>query len=155
MKIEEEIKSRFTDDYQKLTVNLYLTHSRLAEPFQKLLSTFDITPTQYNILRILRGQKQNPVSIGIIKSRMIERNSDVSRVIDRLLKKDLIIRKKNKLDKRQKDIIISETGLVLLEKIMAVQGDTDRYFENLTLSEVQLMNDLLDKIRKSIPSTNE
>ena len=150
MKIEDEIQSAFDNDLQKLIVNIYLTHSRISEPFQQLLGKFDITPTQYNVLRILRGQKQNPASIGLIKERMIERNSDVSRIIDRLLKKDLISRKKNKQDKRQKDVIISDSGLNLLATIENYQEENAFYSINLTNDEVTLMNNLLDKLRASI-----
>jgi DNA-binding MarR family transcriptional regulator len=150
MKIEDEIQSAFESDFQKLIVNLYLTHSRVNDPFHQLLHQFDITPTQYNVLRILRGQKQTPASIGLIKERMIERNSDVSRIIDRLLKKDLIIRKKNKLDKRQKDVIISEKGLQLLTSIDQSNTQTDYSSVDLTQEEITLMNDLLDRLRASI-----
>lgn len=147
MRIEDELKSTFISDNHKLIVNLVLTYNRLSEPFQALLKEYDITGTQYNVLRILRGQKQVPASIGLIKERMIERNSDVSRVIDRLLKKKIIDRKENKLDRRQRDIIINQAGLDLLEKI---DQHENRYFEinkTVTPEEVKLMNDLLDKLR--------
>lgn len=147
MKIEEEIQSRFRNDYQKLVVNLYFTHSRLNEPFQALMKRYNITATQYNVLRILRGQKQKPVSIGLIKERMIERNSDVSRIIDRLLKKKLIVRSENKLDRRQKDIIISQTGLDLIAEIDCYERDMDKNFMHMTDDEVSTLNDLLDKLR--------
>jgi len=147
MKIEDELKSKFVDDYHKLVVNLHLTYSRVTESFQSSLKEFNLTGTQYNILRILRGQKQVPASIGLIKERMIERNSDVSRIIDRLLKKGIIERQPNKEDRRQKDIIINDKGLELLEKIDADSSFSTSPFSHVSLEEVQLMNDLLDKIR--------
>ncbi len=153
MKIEDELKSKFNDDYHKLIVNLHLTYSRISESFQSTLKVFNLTVTQYNILRILRGQKQVPASIGLIKERMIERNSDVSRIIDRLLKKDLIERKSNKADRRQKDIIINKKGLDLLMKIDAQEKKSTSPLAHLSLGEVQQMNDLLDKIR-SKPEEN-
>jgi len=154
MKIEEEIQSKFKSEYEKLIVNLYLTHSRLSEPFAALIKGHDITSTQYNVLRILRGQKQKPASIGLIKERMIERNSDVSRIIDRLLKKKLIIRNENKLDRRQKDIIISQLGLDLVAKIENREVDFHHNLDHISLEEAKMMNDLLDKIR-SAPKEEE
>jgi len=147
MRIEDELKSSFISDNHKLIVNLLLTYNRLSEPFQDLLKAYDITGTQYNVLRILRGQKQVPASIGLIKERMIERNSDVSRVIDRLLKKKIIDRKENKLDRRQRDIIINQAGLDLLEKIDQHENRYSEINKTVTPEEVKLMNDLLDKLR--------
>ena len=149
MKIEEEVKSNFRNDYQKLVVNLYLTYTRINEPFHELLKEYGVTATQFNVLRILRGQKQNPASIGLIKERMIERNSDVSRIIDRLLKKKLIERSENKMDRRQKDIIISQQGLDLLAVIMEKDEKLDAVFKHVSVDEVNIMNDLLDKLRDS------
>ncbi len=150
MKIEEEIQSSFRNDYQKLVVNLYLTHSRISEPFAVLMKEYDITGTQYNVLRILRGQKGKPVSIGLIKERMIERNSDVSRIIDRLRKKKLIKRNENKSDRRQKDIVITQEGLDLIGKIAQCNEKMDERLHHISLEEAQILNDLLDKLR-SIP----
>jgi DNA-binding MarR family transcriptional regulator len=150
MKIEDEIQSSFRNDYQKLMVNLYLTHSRMSEPLTSVFKQYDLTSTQYNVLRILRGQKQKPASIGLIKERMIERNSDVSRIIDRLLKKKLIKRNENKLDRRQKDIVITETGLELVASIDKCHPQQDKRMSHLTDEEVTTLNDLLDKLR-SVP----
>lgn len=155
MKIEEELRSSFRNDYQKLVVNLYLTFSRLHEPFHELLKSFDITPTQYNVLRILKGQKGNPASIGLIKERLIERNSDVSRIIARLYKKKLIDLKNNVLDKRQKDVVINDLGLDLLTRIEANSGFFDNQIKHISLEEVRMMNDLLDKLRGTETSTLE
>lgn len=146
MKIEDEIQSKFKSDYHKLLVNLHFTYVYLSEPFHLQLKEHNLTGTQYNVLRILRGQKQNPASIGLIKERMIERNSDVSRVIERLLKKKLIEREENKLDRRQRDIIINQAGLDLLAIIDKTNEFGDA-FDHISLEEVQLMNDLLDKMR--------
>lgn len=149
MKIEDELKSSFKNDYHKLVVNLLLTYMRLSEPFQELLKVYGLTSTQYNVLRILSGQKQVPASIGLIKERMIERNSDVSRVIDRLLKKKLIERRENKNDRRQRDILINAAGLEVLEKIDAHENDYSALDIPLSSDEVAIMNELLDKMRSN------
>ncbi len=147
MRIEDEIKSKFKDEKHKLLVNINLTASRIGEKFQCEMKKHDLTNTQFNVLRILRGQKQKAVSIGLIKDRMIDRNSDVSRIIDRLLKKNLIERKENELDRRQKDVRISDAGLALLsdmDKISELHGDI---FSHLSDKEVDELNKLLDKAR--------
>ncbi len=149
MRIEDEIQSSFKSDYHKLVVNLHFTYMRLTESFQSILKEHDLTPTQFNVLRILRGQKQTPASIGLIKERMIERNSDVSRVIDRLLKKDIIERKENKLDRRQRDIIINQKGLDLLEIIDTSEANFMQSIEHVSEEEIKVMNDLLDKLRSN------
>jgi len=148
MRIEDEIKSTFKSEYHKLLVNLKLTSSRLGEGMQASMKEFGLTSTQYNVLRILRGQKQVPASVGLIKNRMIERNSDVSRIIDRLLKKELIIRTENKLDRRQKDVIISDKGLDVLSQIDSKEDQIKELVGHLNKKEVTLLNELLDKCRK-------
>lgn len=152
MKIEEELQSKFKSEHHKLVVNLHLTFVRITARFQDLMKEHGLTATQYNVLRILGGQNQKPASIGLIKERMIEKNSDVSRIIDRLLKKDLIERKANKADRRQKDVIINERGLAILEKIGKAEDDFYLAFEDIDENEVKTMNDFLDKIRSKTKS---
>lgn len=147
MKIEDELKSRFRNDYHKLTVNLLLTTSRLSECFQHSIKDYDITLTQFNVLRILRGQNQKPVSIGIIKERMIDRNSDVSRILDRLVQKKLVERTENEKDRRQKDVKISKAGLTLLKEIDVWENKMDKHLKHLSDTEVKKLNDMLDKLR--------
>lgn len=147
MKIDDEIKSNFRNEYHKLRVNLILTTTRLGEKFQVMLKDFDISATQFNALRILRGQNQKPASIGLIKERMIDRSSDVSRIVDRLLHKKLIARTENKIDRRQKDIIITKLGLALLSKIDKLEKKMDKPLLNLSEKEAKQLNKLLDKLR--------
>lgn len=147
MKIEDELKSKFRNEYHKVIVNLMLTNSRMGECFQHTIKQYDITPTQYNVLRILRGQNQKPVSIGLIKERMIDRNSDVSRILERLVQKELIERTENCDDRRQKDVVISKAGLDLLKEIDHWERAMDKRVNHLSEAEVKKLNDLLDKIR--------
>ena len=149
IRIEDEIQSNFRSEYHKLLVNLSLTEIRLSDRFNQMLKPFDITTTQFNVLRILRGQNQKPVSIGLIKDRMIDRNSDASRIVDRLSKKKLIERKENKIDRRQKDVLISDKGLNLLSKIDKVMLAIDNDLNHISLEEAELMNNLLDKLRST------
>lgn len=149
LSIEEEIQSSFKNEYHKLIVNIQLTASRIIEKVQTVMKEHDLTSAQYNVLRILRGQNQNPASIGLIKERMIEPNSDVSRIIDRLVKKGLILRTENEIDRRQKDVMISKNGLDVLRKIDDLNDLIPEVFKNLNEDDAQTLNALLDRARNT------
>ncbi|PZR37992.1 MAG: MarR family transcriptional regulator, partial [Azospira oryzae] len=90
MKIEEEIKQpKFRSDYQKVAINLIFTANWLINKQQDFFKPYGITASQFNILRILRGQHPNKISGVEIKSRMLDKNSDIPRLLDRLVKKNL------------------------------------------------------------------
>lgn len=145
MKIEEEIKqSKFQSPVQRAIVNLIYTSNWLQSRQQDFFKAFGITATQFNILRILKGQFPNRISATEIKSRMLDRNSDVSRLLDRLLAKGLVAKSACPSDRRAADVAITNEGLALLEAI------ADRVDENvLSLSddEADSLSSLLDKAR--------
>ncbi len=147
MKLEDEIKSKFRDDYHKALVNLYYTNNVIGEQFFKMLKEFGLAVPQYNVLRILREEAPDSVSIGFIKERMLERNSDVSRIVDRLYNKKLVERKENESDRRQKDVLITKKGVDLLGKMTDCEEQEDANLSKLSKKEVKLLNELLDKIR--------
>jgi len=149
MKLEDEIKQRtpFKSVYQKVAVNLFFTTNFVTQKHKELLKPFMITLQQYNVLRILRGQHPNPVSTSEIRMRMLDKMSDVSRIVDRLLKKEWVERKTCKADKRLVDVKISEKGLDLLQEIELVHATLDNELSNLTETEANLLSDLLDKLR--------
>ena len=147
MKIQDEIKSNFNNEYHKARVNIHYTHNYISNQFTPILKPYNLSPAQFNVLRILRGQYPATSSIGLVKERMLDKNSDVSRVIDRLLAKKLVIRKECKQDRRQKDILITELGLNFLEKIDVHDKELDKKMQHLTLEEVTQLNVLLDKLR--------
>lgn len=147
MKIEEEIKQqKFRSPHQKAFINLLYTTSWLLGKQKDFFKPFNITGQQFNILRILRGQHPGSISATEIKTRMLDKNSDVSRLLDRLFAKHLIERKTSANDKRAADINLTEEGLELLRTIDRKQHLLD---ESLTLSEedASLLSDLLDKAR--------
>ncbi len=148
MGIENEIKSKFRNEYHKALVNLYYTNNVIGEQFFKMLNEYGLAAPQFNVLRILRGQYPNAASIGLIKERMLDKNSDVSRIVDRLFKKKLVERKEGKSDRRQKDVLITKMGLELLEKMAVCENQEDAILSNLNKKEVNLLNELLDKIRE-------
>lgn len=94
MRLEDEIKQKsFRNEFHKLAVNIIYTHSWLMSKIIYMLSQYDITPQQYNILRILRGQFPSPASVSLLKSRMLDKMSDASRLVDRLVEKGLVEKK--------------------------------------------------------------
>ena len=147
MRIEEEIKSVFKNERHKAVVNLMYTNYQMMAKMRDFFKPYDITLQQFNILRILRGQHPNPASIGLIKERMLDKSSDVSRIIDRLLLKKYIDRKECKTDRRQKDIVISDKGLEILKKIDSADMERESVMNNITEEEAAQFNHLLDKIR--------
>lgn len=147
VKIEDEIKSKFRNEHHKALVNLYYTEALLAGYFRNMLKKYGLAEQQFNVLRILRGQIPNPASIGLIKERVVDKNSDVSRIIDRLFKKGLVERKECNVDRRQKDVTISKKGLALLNKMTECEEQEDKLLDNLSKDEVKQLNYLLDKIR--------
>ena len=147
MEIQNEIKSKFNNEHHKARVNIHFTHNYLSEQLIEILKPFKLSPSHFNVLRILRGQQPEASSIGLLKERMLDKNSDISRVIDRMLAKKLVVRKECKQDRRQKDIQISQLGLDFLSEIDKKEKVLDQNMQHLTLEEVTHLNYLLDKIR--------
>lgn len=149
MKIEDEIKGRFRNEFQKGYINLVYTEKQLSYQFLQFLKTHGLSEPQYNILRVIRGARTvNHVSIGYLKERMLDKNSDVSRIVDKLFDKNYITRKENSIDRRQKEISISKKGLALLSELDISEKKADSMLKNLTLDEVTELNRLLDKARR-------
>lgn len=151
MKLEDAIQQRkpFSNPRQRMAVNLIYTSNWLISRQKEFFKRFDITVQQYNVLRILRGRHPKPISTSDIRGRMLDRMSDVSRIVDRLVKKDMVIRTTCKQDKRLVDVVITAHGLSLLSSIDAQWEELDSLTSTLSLEEVQIVNDLLDKFREN------
>lgn len=148
MKLEEEIKQKkFRNEYHKLAVNILYTHGWLVNHHAEHLKKSGITGAQYNILRILRGQYPNPASVNLLKERMLDKMSDASRLVERLLQKNLVDRRICPDDRRRVEVIITERGLNLLKELDQKEDEFDKLFKNLDEAEVKAVNDLLDKMR--------
>lgn len=149
MKIEDEIKqTKFRDIYQKVAVSILFTSNWLMGRQQDFFKPFGITTQQFNILRILRGQHPNAISGVEIKSRMLDRNSDISRLLDRLLKKDLISKSQSENDKRAANVSITPKGLDMLHTIDDKFIEAERgHFKGLSEAEANQLSQLLDKAR--------
>jgi DNA-binding MarR family transcriptional regulator len=148
MKIEDEIKqSRFKNAYQKVAVNLIYTANWLQGKQQDFFKDFGITSSQFNILRILRGQYPKKISGAEIKSRMLDKNSDIPRLLNRLIKKGLISKGQCPNDKRATDIMISEEGLGVLKQIDNKIDESQKNSIKLSQEEALQLSQLLDKCR--------
>ncbi|HMS64606.1 MAG TPA: MarR family transcriptional regulator [Ignavibacteria bacterium] len=148
MKIEDEIKQEnFKSEYQKLAINLIFTGNWIHSKNAELLKPHKLTSQQFNLLRILRGQFPNPVTVNLLIERMLDKMSNASRIVDRLVKKNLVLRKSCPEDRRRVDIVITDKGLKLLEKIDLDENKWEKRFENLTEIEAKNLNNYLDKLR--------
>ena len=147
MALENEINQRkFRNEYQKAGINIIYTYNWLTERLNTIFDKWDVTPRQFNILRILRGAGK-PLSTLQIRQRMLDKMSDTSRIVDRLLKKGMVQKKPNEADRRLVDVVITAKGKKLLEKIDAYEEDMDNILKNLSETETKTLNSLLDKLR--------
>jgi len=150
MSIDKDIhQGKFKNQYHKATVNILYTYGWLMEQIKQVLADADITPQQFNILRILRGSYPNPLSTLQIRERMLDKMSDTSRIVDRLIVKDLVKKTISQTDRRLVDVVISLRGRRLLEKLDARQDELDGILKNLSDSEASDLSKLLDKIRNA------
>ncbi|MGV3595104.1 MAG: MarR family winged helix-turn-helix transcriptional regulator, partial [Sediminibacterium sp.] len=148
MGIEKDIQQQhFRNEYQEASVDIIYSAYWLNEQVKTMLDPDDITPQQYNILRILRGSQQ-PLSTLQIRSRMLDKMSDTSRIVERLLKKGLVEKKVCTADKRLVDVSISKKGLSLLDKLDKKNAEIDQLMQNLSETEAATLNKLLDKVRE-------
>ncbi|RYE16697.1 MAG: MarR family transcriptional regulator [Sphingobacteriales bacterium] len=148
MRIEEEIKSdKFEDNYQKVVINVNYTYGWISNFLRCHFEKNNLTTQQFNILRILRGQYPKPATINLLKERMIDKMSDASRIVDRLVQKGLVTRCTNNRDRRAVDIVISEEGLKILSKMDAEFKTREVLKDHLTEEEAGQLSDLLDKLR--------
>lgn len=149
MGIEQDIhQPKFKNEYQRASVNLLFTYGWLMERIKKLLAQEDITPQQFNILRILRGSHPEPLSTLQIRDRMLDKMSDTSRIVDRLIAKGLAKKAVCKKDLRLVDVSITDKGKKLLEKLDIKEHEIDGFLGNLNEKEATTLSDLLDKIRE-------
>ena len=152
MGLEKDINQQhFTSENQKLIINLVFTNNWLTEKIRDFLSAEDITLQQFNILRILRGSHPQPLSTLTIRERMLDKMSDTSRIVDRLLLKGLVSKKTCPSDKRLVDISITEQGKKVLAKIDRNDKQITAIMANLDQQEMKSLNGLLDKMRGSFP----
>lgn len=148
MSLEKEIKqAAFRCPRHKAMINLIYTYNHISGCLQKILNANNLTMQQFNILRILRGVHPDTATHGMIKERMLDKSSDVTRIIDRLLKEEYVTRKNCSEDRRRINIAITDKGLDKLKAIDQHEADMDNIFKGITQSEAEKLNYLLDKVR--------
>lgn len=150
MKIEEVIKSTVTlEDAKKVILNIMFTQNVISDKFNEILKPYDLSSEQYNVLRILRGQKGCPANMCVIQERMIAKNSNTTRLIDKLLLKDFVTREVCPENRRKIEVLITQKGLeVLTELDPKVMEHEQLFATNISKEELEQLNTLLEKYRK-------
>jgi MarR family 2-MHQ and catechol resistance regulon transcriptional repressor len=151
MGLEKDIQqASFKGQNQKAVINLIYTYHWITEQIKSILSAEDITLQQYNILRILRGSDPQPLSTLTIRERMLDKMSDTSRIVDRLVIKQLVTKRMCPADKRLVDVSITRQGKEMLQRIDARDNEMRGVMANLTEEDLLVLNMLLDKLRGSV-----
>jgi len=148
MSIDKDIRQhKFRNEYQRASVNIAYTYCWLMEKVKAFLLPVDITMQQFNILRILRGSHPKPLSTLQIRERMIDKMSDTSRIVDRLIAKGLVRKAVSGKDRRLVDVVITVKGRNLLKKLDLRQDELDGILKNISQEEAANLSKILDKIR--------
>lgn len=146
--LHEEIRqSKFRNERHKAIVNVIYTGNWLTNQHSHFLKNYDLSEQQFNILRILRGQGKNPASITLLKERMLDKMSDVSRLVERLRAGGLVDRSVCPHDRRAVEVVITQQGLAVLDSIDEDIDKVDSLVSSLTAEELHFLNYLLDKLR--------
>jgi len=148
MRLEEEImQNKFKNEYHRLSVNVIYSGNWINLMSCKYLKPFGLTSAQFNVLRILRGQYPKPVTVNLIIERMLDKMSNASRIVDKLVKKKLSERKICFKDRRRVDVVITNKGMKLLNEIAKCEDEWFSRFKVLNVNEAKKLNTLLDKLR--------
>ncbi len=150
MSIEKDIKQdKFANIYHKAHINILFTAAWLNLQVVQWLKPYKLTPQQFNVLRILRGSKPRPLSIKEITCRMIDKTSNASRLVDKLLAKGLVKKRTSSIDGRQVDVYITDKGMDCVNAASrVVEKNIVTCFDKLTVGEADEVNQLLDKLRE-------
>ena len=149
MGIDKDItQTNFRNTQNKAMVNILFTHAWMIEHIKSFVKSENITPQQYNILRILRGAGE-PLSTLQLRERMLDKMSDTSRIVERMVAKGLVQKAVSEKDKRMVDVIITPYGRQLLENLDKRNEELDAVVNHLTQEELETLNNLLDKLRNN------
>jgi DNA-binding MarR family transcriptional regulator len=150
MSIDKDIQqTRFANSRHKALINILYTYGWALERIKNILAHHGITHQQFNILRILRGSYPKPISTLQIRERMLDKMSDTSRIVDRLILKGLAQKSTSSVDHRLVDVLITEKGLDILREIDEGPDIVSDVMNNVTEEEMEELSQLLDKIRAS------
>lgn len=141
------MQNKFRSEHQKAAINLMYTYGWINERSKEIFASEDITPQQFNILRILRGSHPQPLSTLQIRERMLDKMSDTSRIVDRLVTKGLVKKGTCRKDRRLVDVMITDKGKKVLERLDKRENELDNILGNLSKKDAATLSELLDKIR--------
>ena len=149
MKLEDELKQTkpFKSEMQKLVLNISVTSSWLNTIFSEKLKPYDLSPPQYNVLRILKGKHPDSYCNQEITQRMIDKSSNATRIVDKLVEKKLVTRSEDKSDRRLVNIKITDKGIKLLSEIDKTPYSDKTKMKEFNEEKAKLMNDWLDELR--------
>jgi len=149
MTIEEVIKSTVKmDNAKKVILNIMYTQNVIQDNFSELMKPYDLSGEQYNVLRILRGQKGKPANMCVLQERMLAKTSNTTRLVDKLLLKALVTRNVCPENRRKIEVLITQKGLDILKELDPKVDQHERLFaENISPEELELLNKLLEKYR--------
>jgi DNA-binding MarR family transcriptional regulator len=149
MNIESAIKSIHPIAIPtKTVINIMYTSRIIEEAIVSVLKQFDLTTPQYNVLRILRGQKGNPANLSTLQERMIDKSSNTTRLVDKLIQKELVRRNICKINRRKVEIFITDNGLKILRQLdPIIETHNEKILSSLKQDELETLNNLLDKLR--------
>lgn len=143
---EPGMEGKFQNEWHHLRSNLLHTSGLLRLCVNDILEQYELTQQQFNILRILRGAEPEPLSVSRIKERLLDKSSDVPRLLERMLRKHYITKVENPKDRRQAEIRLCVEGKRILSLIDEEMPRLDALMKGLSLEEVQQLNQLLDKL---------
>jgi len=148
LRLEDEIKQEsFNDEFVKVVVNVLVTADRMSGRISSALKPYGLSREQYNVLRILRGQFPEPSPLQLISERMISKNSNATRLVEKLRQKGLVERSECESNRRQVDILITKTGLDLLKTVDPVMKKSGNDRKKISETEAKELNRLLDIVR--------
>ncbi|MGE5410188.1 MAG: MarR family winged helix-turn-helix transcriptional regulator [Clostridiales bacterium] len=148
MQLEKEIQqTKSLNNHQKAILNIIFTNSWLSQRLSLIFKPYDLTQQQYNLLRILRGQYPSPATVKLLKDRMLDKMSDVSRLVEKLRIKEFVERNICPKNRRNVDVCITEKGLELLAKMDRHEKDMENILSKLNEEELTQLNILFDKLR--------
>jgi len=147
--LEKEINQKdFKSEYQKALVNIMFTSGWITSQMNSLLKPFNISMQQFNLLRILRGASPEPVSIKVLGVRMIDKNSNASRLVEKLRKKELVERTLSSEDRRKVNVIITKKGVkVLSEASDVIETKMLDQMKLISENQAKQLNSALDQLR--------
>jgi len=155
MQNEKEAGIKIRNEWQRASISLLLTYGQLYNSYESFFKDYELTSQQYNSLRILNDFYPEPVSTSVLRSNMLDKMSDTSRLVSRLQAKGYVTVSRNVSDKRLVNILISEKGQELLEKIAPSLVNLDAYLTGLSEEEATQLSDLLRKVRHSIETVDK